>query len=291
VTKKSAIVCLPVLVFTFFWFSATLSFAAPYFEDSFESGDLSKATNGVRWLDGANSAVSSDRAYSGTKSLKYTFGAGSTDAFAERRFSLGSSRTDVYIRFYVFFPSNYAHRTSHSPTNNKVIRLWDEEANYSTSTVKMGASFWAGNSSTLRPDAAWVNYSGVQKASCASDGVGPSDAVPGSWELTPSQLNRWLCFEFHFKPDTGSGNGAFEFWIDGQKQISANNLKFIGAPCSPGYFKTGYLLGAANSGFDTTTYIYIDDVVFSNTYIGMSNTQTVDQGTGPDAPKNVILVK
>lgn len=243
------------------------SSGAPFFEDSFETGNFTKTSNGAGWLTGANTVVTTGRAHTGSYALRYYYPASSSsDAFAERRFTLGSAKTDVYIRFYVYFPSNYVHR-SLGAANNKVIRIWGEEANYSAN-IKMGASFWPGNISTLAPDSYWENVGG-ERLTCSGGGMGPtSTANPGNWTLTPDMLNRWLCFEFHFKPDSGAGDGVFEFWVDGVRRISNLNLRYYAAPCTPGYFRTGYLLGHSNSGFTADTYIYIDDVAFSNTYIG-----------------------
>lgn len=245
------------------------SLAAPFFEDSFETGNFLKTMNGAKWLSGANTTVSADKSHTGNYSLKYHYTASaSSDAFAERRFTLGAAKTDIYIRFYVFLPSNYLHRRL-GAANNKAIRLWGEEANYSDN-IKMGASFWPGNMSTLAPDSYWENVGG-ERLTCTNGGMGPTEmANAGNWTLTPDMLNKWLCFEYHFRPDNGTGNGAFEFWVDGVRKISNTNLRYNGAPCTPGYFKTGYLLGHSNSGFTVDTDIYIDDVAFSDSYIGPS---------------------
>jgi hypothetical protein len=234
--------------------------AVPFFQDSFESGDLSHMENSAAWTDSATTAVSADKAHTGTRSLKFTFAGSSSDgAWSEQRFTLGSAKRV----------------TGNAATNNKVIRLWGEDYN---EALKMGASFWAGSISLLQPDAYWTGW--PQYLSCASDGPGPSDALPGSWTLTTEDLGKWHSFEFHFRPDDGSGNGAYEFWVDGEKKISHTALSYAGAPCSPGYFKNGYLLGWANSGFDQDTYIFIDDVAFSTSYIGAGG------GTNPVCGSN-----
>jgi hypothetical protein len=87
-------------------------------------------------------------------------------------------------------------------------------------------------------------------------------------------------------------------WVDGQKVAGKNNINFRNdSDNNPGYFDTGYLLGWANSGFDENTVIYIDDVVFSDEYIGPSSV-TGDEDVNPPgdatdlihAPNNLRIV-
>lgn len=81
--------------------------------------------------------------------------------------------------------------------------------------------------------------------------------------MTAADLGRWIKVLLHFKPDSGAGDGVFELAIDGKPVVSTKSFAQGGAPCSPGYFKQGYLLGWANSGFAKDTNVYIDDVTFS----------------------------
>ncbi|QWV91838.1 polysaccharide lyase [Geomonas oryzisoli] len=267
-------------------FLSSTSHAGVFFKDGFESGDKAHTENGAKWLSSSSTVtISSDIARTGNKSMKFHF-AGvplGQDDDAEQRFSLGSARPDVYIQYYVFFPLNYVHRND-SPTNNKAIMLWDEEANYTWARAKMGAHLWYNSAGdALSPFTGLdFNYSPPQLTCKTGSGSNTSiDSISlaisnfGKWTLDKTFLGRWLCFEWHFKLDSGAGDGALEFWVDGVKQFGQTNMKWNGAPCSPGYFKTGYLFGWANSGFDVDTDIYVDDVTFSDMYI-------------PVAPRNVI---
>lgn len=248
-----------------------------FFEDSFESGDLSYANqvSGATWAgrnygsDGDSVSVSADRAYTGQYSLKFNFG-GNTDldddAFAEERFNLGSEKDEVYIRYYLWVPDNFTMRRD-SGDNNKFMRLWGDEygdpMQVGVSYRSEGVPFFKSKSLGYNVD---PNFNHAPNCAGATDVIFPAEDYKTTTSLYDMK-GKWTSIEMHYKRDTGAGDGAFEMWIDGAQEIDKHNISWIGAPCSPGYFKNGYLLGWANSGFDEDTIFYIDDVVFSDSYI------------------------
>jgi hypothetical protein len=237
---------------------------------------------------GGRVTVSSDTARSGTSSLKFNYPATplGTDTTAEQRFTLGSPRTNVYIRYYIKFPSNYKIR-SDSPSNNKFIEIWGEEGNYSTDRGLMGTEAWDTPSglAQLGPTA-YMQYN-PNRLSYAPGAFYTHiwwSGILNSWTLQASDLNKWLCFEWHFKSDSGAGDGALELFVNGIRVYGSTSLKYDAAPVG-NYFKTGYLMGWSNSGFNENTDIYIDDVVMSNSYIGPDNT-----ASAPQAPNFLRIV-
>lgn len=247
--------------------------AAGFFADGFESGDDSHVENGAQWTGTAGDvSVTTNDKRTGSYSMRFRYGAGISNV--EQRFGLGAQRDGVYIRYYVKFPTNYVHGLA-NPSNNKLIRLWSEEAAYGSDGIKIGMSLVrAGTYSTVYPEAKIVYASGWQ---LQCDGaMGSISSLPGmgTWSLGAEHLGQWLAFEFHFRRDTGSGDGAFEFWVDGVRQFGSTTLAFNGAPCQNPYFLTGYLFGWANASFAEATDIYIDDVVFSDSYIGPDGSHT-----------------
>lgn len=265
-----------------FIFLCTTSNAEVFFDDSFESGDLNYTRNGARWTSSTSTTVSSAIAKTGNYSLRFRFegsSSSSADAWSEQRFDLGTGKTDVYIRYYIYFPKNYVHRDV-SPNNNKMIRLWGND--YKNDGLKIGASMRSSSPSRLFP---------AFRVGC-DRGVGDrsSGYGLGNWELTYDRLGQWIAFEFHFKPDSGRGDGILEFWVDGIKQFGATDISIDDAPCLPGYYRNGYLLGWSNSGFSEQTDIYIDDVVFSDSYIGVGTNSSPSPGK-PNAPSNFEIVE
>lgn len=254
---------------------ATTGYSAEFFSDDFESGNLDSpdTTDDSHWKSGSSTDVVSEKSRSGDYSLKFHY-EGDTDedadAQSEQRFAFGEEKTDLYVRYYIYFPENYEHRDV-SPNNNKIIRIWSDEEEYDGDSVKVGASlsydseiisdlFPEGYKSGYGEDVIW-DYDG-------SNGPLYNSDWGDKWGLTSDDLGRWICFEWHFSPDDGTGTGAHEFWVDGVKQWGTTDHDVANAPPPRTYFKAGYLMGWANSGYDEDTYIYIDDVVMSDSYIG-----------------------
>jgi len=226
------------------------------YADDFESygtdSGPSGGANGFSWGQsnhgsGDALAVSTDVAHSGSKSLKFTFAAGGSgdDAWSEQRFNVGENANELWMEWWMHYPSNYAHRND-SPSNNKFFRLWGNDYN---SSNKVGASTWAsGGGDRLEFDR---NVSG---------GIGP---VGQSFSGFPPALNQWFRVRVHVRYPSGGGgqNAALQMWIGDNLVIDngPSQLSDMVYNSSAPYWNAGYLLGWSNSGFDQTTNIYIDD--------------------------------
>ena len=267
---------------------------ANFFQDSFESGALNHIdpVSKAKW-DGSNSesgdsvTVSSEKSRTGSKSLKFFFKGNSSlddDAFAEQRFNLGSNRQEVFIRYYIYFPSNYSIRNVDGGENNKLLRLWGNDYNNSN---KVGMSI----EPTMKPyfEGSIIHWDGTY--GCSGDtGVGKNqEDYKLNFQLNDSYKERWVCFEFHIRQDSGAGNGILRMYVDGVLVNDNTNISWQGAPCSPGYFLNGYLMGWSNSGFNQDTAVYIDDVVFSTTYIGPDANTPPPSGTNAPSPLNLQI--
>jgi len=237
-----------------------------YFQDNFESGDLSKpgwgSSNG---MSDSIPVVSPDIARNGTFSLKFTFiGNASGDAWSEQRFGFGEQLTEVYLQWYQYFPNGteglgakYKHRFVTGPDNNKFLRLWD--ASYRDYKVKLGWSL----DSTGNPEVeAMITEYGVNGSNFGKHGNGwrtPTDE---------SLLGRWVRFQVHVKLATVANNdGVMEMWVDGVKVIENTTFPIYPSGGIGNYLANGYFMGWSNSGFDETTFTYIDDFVISDSFI------------------------
>lgn len=281
-------------------FCVTTLNAAEYFSDGFENTSTDSSPNykdpasgaqwtGSAWTEVVDSTLSNVTPHSGSKMLRFRW---EENANSEQRFDLGSQQTgDVYIRYYVYYPdgtelgeNKYEHRDGPSSDNNKLMRLWGEDYD---DNIKVGARSWPADEYVERIQfTANVSAWKVNGCSGSQGEAYINEESIHSWYRGDSTLGRWMCFEFHYKRDTGNSDGVFEFWVDGDKKIGVTNFSIIGAPCDPGYFKEGYLMGWANSGFDNPTNVYIDDVVFSDSYIGPISPQSP-----PEPPSNLRIKK
>ena len=289
--KEKLFVCIALMAALALSISASATSAGAFFSDGFESGDLSHTTNGAKWKSsnhqpGDSVTVSDEISYTGKYSLKFHYKGRplGKDGWAEQRFYLGKKYTGLYVRFYIHFPLNFEIRND-PPANNKIIYVWGSSYG-NPSDYKQSQEV---ESSGFLPKSRKVYVSGNDWNLDCSGGTGTISNIQGIgfWPFSNLSLGKWLCFEYHFKLDSGVSDGAMEFWVDGEKKYGKTNLSWIGAPCSPGYFLNGYLMGWANSGYSNDTDIYIDNVVFSTTYIGPIGTRSnADNGQ----PKNLRII-
>lgn len=251
---------------------ASTTWAAAWFTDGFESGDLTHTENGANWFEGSypEATVSSTVARTGTYSARFRYASGVN---AEQRFDLGANKTDVWIRYYVYFPANYTHKTTTS-YNDKFIRLWSDNSNYTGDRVKVGSSLYY--DSAYKAQVVLEAYETYpDNLSCSLSGTSMDVLTSwGHWHLTADDLERWIEFKFHFKVDSGAGDGALEMYVDGVKQIGDTSLSWASAPCANPYFRTGYLFGYAYTSAILTENmdIYVDDFTLSDTDPGSGDT-------------------
>jgi hypothetical protein len=245
------------------------------FFDDFASGDMSHTENGISWgeSNGSTAGISTDIAKSGQYSLRFqhipgVYGAG-LDSWSERRFHLGAQYTELWIRFYIYLLDGteglgaaYHHRSAGGATNNKFLRLWDDD--YNNYRLKCGWStvHATGDQSDLITEYG-TNGGGV--------GVRGSNNAPiADWMqgFSAPRLGKWTEILAHVKCASAANNdGVMEMWIDGVKEIENTALDMYPTGGVGNYFAHGYLQGWWNSGVDEQTNVYIDEVAISNTPI------------------------
>lgn len=249
----------------------------PYFVDGFESGDLKSTQEGFRWGAGQGGSkgdempvVTGTMARTGSKSLRFRFvgGPSNDDAWSEQRFKFGRRLSEIYISFYLYIPgpedghlgtASYRHRDDPTgPINNKVFRLWDEV--YNRSDVQFGFS------TRLMPgDLSRLTREWLVRGADGRLQENPRGNVYRDW-ITAGDRGTWMRIQIRGRLSRGpdANDGLIQVWKNGSLILDQQGMDFwsdmVGAN---NYFLNGYLLGWANSGFDQTTHMYIDDVVMS----------------------------
>lgn len=216
--------------------------------------------------------ISDDIAHSGTYSLKFTFGGGpdADDAFSEQRYVLGENKNEAYIQWYQYFPSGapgeglgpeWQHRNSSSGDNNKMLKLWADVYG-AGKTVSTGVS-------TLNVGDSGDSYFMPVYGTNLSGGTGPFGEPFGSVKVDDSTRGKWLKIQFHLKTASSSNNdGIIKMWIDDKLVLDSHDLPLYPSGGIDNFFRHGYIMGWANSGFAQTSYTYIDDFEISDTFIG-----------------------
>lgn len=244
---------------------------AAFFEDSFETGDLSKSitSDSSSWSWGGGT-VDTDDARTGSNSLSFIFGpdALGEDSFRETSFRFGKSVSEIWLEYYIKIPANFFHR-SDAPSNNKFLQLNFDDSTYQALTVEFEPR-GDGTSSLRRFLAASENPDGSTNWPTSQYTVDKFIGPAG--QGFPITLGNWHQIRVHFKSSTnGTGaDGRAELWVDGVL-LRDLNWPFWKVSTS-GQINGGYLMGWSNSGYTDATEIRIDDVKVYDTDPGWSHT-------------------
>jgi len=256
---------------------------APVFEDSFEGGVPSEPRNGYGWLGykpaaGEGVAVSRDLARSGSGSMRFTYSGNAdpcADSWAEQRFTLGENLTEVWLEYYIYMPTGaegkgarFFHRRPVCPresdpngtiSNNKFFALW--ASNYDVRAAPGGMKVLFEYQRTSGPGDGDSQLYGMW---CNDDKLCSNwGAENGRWDpaFTSSMRGRWVQVRIHTRAadSKAASNGVLQLWVDGAQRINMQNLDLAPEAGGERWFRNGYLMGWANSGFDQPTAIYVDD--------------------------------
>jgi len=254
------------------------SFAGIFFQDDFESGDLSHKQNGTAWTSSKLTAVKPDNPKTGSYSLEFRYPANAdgVDGFSEQGFALGNKYPDLWVSYDFFVPTNYEHRSQahlgESDNNKSFIHLW--EGSYSDPTGPLlGIENWPLSDGSSR---------GTVRIFKPGYFDSHNLACPHTIKL--SDRGQWILITIHFKYATAAKNdGIAQVWktySDGTRELACDvhNASWY-VPGAAG-FDTGYLLGWANSGFTNYTKFYIDNIKFSDTPLLTSVQAPPDPPTG-----------
>lgn len=265
--------------------ASSSAYSATLYKDDFSSGDFSHAVNGYGWGDARGGAETGKDAkpvvintfgHNDNTSIKFTFGGGAdgTDSWSELRYHLGESQKDVYIQWYAYYPDGteglgpkWMQRNSSGPDNNKLLKLWANVygAGHTVSTGVSTRSDGGG-------DARFFPVYGTSLTA----GTGQWNLPSSSKTLDDSKRGKWIKLQFHMKTATSSNNdGVIQMWLDDELIIDNRDVDLYPSGGIDNFFKNGYIMGWANTGFDQTSYMYIDDFEISDSYIG---------GNPPSAP-------
>lgn len=287
--------------------SATTYQATPMFADDFESytveGQAPDGSNSdFAWSTSLRAQVFSDSelstdftAYAGSRVLRFRFpgGAAGTDTSAQLNFTIARTDVDeVWMEYRIYYPdgtetwngayssAKYWHRAGESPSNNKFSRLWGGSYGGGDGSNEVGPEYYP--NATEGDEALRFKY--AYPGTTGLGGFAITDIDPF---VNDSYRGRWIQYRVHYRMSynvQGSpigassyhyGDGIARMWWDGTKIYDFNYYgKYPAVP----YYTDGYLFGYANSGFDASTYVFLDDFKIYRT----------DPGWGADDPATQI---
>ena len=255
--------------------SAPVAGAALAFQDGFESGGLATVVNNYRW-GGAGTQVTREIVRSGAYSMKFNY-AGSADlcadAWSEQRFQFGENLPEVWLEYYIYLPrgtEGTAKFTHRKPTcsreedpngtisNNKFLALWDTAYSIDRGGSVRALLEYRRTNSAADGDSYMYGMWGTDTRTAGDYGQAGSSWDPA---FTDAMRGRWVQVRVHAKvaDSKAAANGMIQLWVDGALKINMQNLDLAPNAGGARWFRNGYLMGWANSGFDQNTAVYIDD--------------------------------
>lgn len=241
--------------------------AAPFLQESFETGSLSAVSAaGFSWS-GPNNTSVVQKGVDGQYSLKFNYLAGA--AMSEQRFSLGAAYKDVWIRFWTRVPTNF----SHGSANNKFFALWMDGYSSKGDGPTVVWESWGDGSGGSKLA---VHYSeGAYVGAGSHIQTKPFVAVPGD-------RGKWMQVVMHVKAASVrttpinvssypylKSDGVVELWRRWQGQATFEKLHEVTsaniAPpaAGPAGWSFGYFMGWANSAYTADTEWLVDLVEMS----------------------------
>jgi hypothetical protein len=232
----------------------------------------------------ANTGVTSNKSYSGTKSFYNFRKAGYSDSCDIVRDLPTPYPTKINIRFYLYLESNFINFNTpvtrepsyHLLFTNTALALTGLRVNL-LAGVPWTSPWTCGHGRGGVPADQPYAFFSIQD----HDREWPVGSYPAGCYNLLEHLNEWLCVEFSMDATTDT----VKIWINetlvyqGTDRITQSNFTRI--------IFSNYMSSEEGSGFDTG--YYIDNVVVSDSYIGPVSGSSVPN-PAPEAPKELKVL-
>ena len=280
------------------------------FYDNFSNGQTNDS-NGFSWRTMANVEVSNVWSRSGGYALRYTYNGvpDNSDSFAEAPITLADDLgSEVWIQWYMYFPDGtegtgdpeYVHRDQSGETNNKFFALY--------SRGRPGHTFFGETLDYINFVPEMLrNLSGEPRLDVKMRGR--YTGMPTSIQCTTNYngmdksnltipKGQWNKVVVHAKmatiatDGTLNSDGVLQMWLNGNLEINETSIGTKSSPYTCSGYEDGfqarftptqtvqrfweycYFLGHANSGFDVTTYAYIDEVAVARDELSLPSSSS-----------------
>lgn len=236
--------------------------------DWVEDFDVSDATFWARWSEScqSNPALSTDRAHSGTKSLKLVF---------TGRVGINPGAGGCYLD-----------RNLNAVSDTAYFRVWTYQVNFQADSV--GTKMFK-----FGQDASYPNFWWEMALSSEAMMMAVTTPDPPSFNIFASVTipqNQWVCLEGRITMNTpGVADGIVQSWVNGVADLNRTNLLLRNAvltqkngPNSRIQFTQIYIQHGVG------TLYYDDYAVSRDARIGCGGTLPVGDTTPPTAPSSLV---
>jgi hypothetical protein len=234
--------------------------ATIYFQDAFESGDLSAWSGNT-----ANCTVQSTIKHSGTYALQILFNVTQPSSQEGYVYKSLTGLMHAFIRGYVYFKTPEADATPNTINGRKMVWVSDIPPNSNVNPILNGVSATGG---VPTPNNRLQVLSQSQTGACALD------ATPHG-NLATLEYDTWYCIEHEIQLNTpGVSDGIRRVWVTpdagSTTQVYSSTTENLQGSCNRtlGYWSVGRQASPITTSSHMHEYRYWDDVVISDSYIG-----------------------
>lgn len=194
-------------------------------------------------------------AFDGEHSLRFRYPAG--EFWSEQRFDMGGAYPEIWIRYWLRVPDNFAHGDT-SPTNNKFFALWMDGYSQHGEGPTIVWNFWRQDDT----DDSVFTYSVGETAQPS----GGHHAEYRDFIRSPEDQGRWMQVVLYAKMSTSDGalDGESRIWRRWEDEAGftliaeTTDKDFSPPPDGPLGWHAGYVLGWSNPGYDEDTEWLLD---------------------------------
>ncbi|MGP8323230.1 MAG: T9SS type A sorting domain-containing protein [Methanosarcinaceae archaeon] len=262
-------------------------YAQIIFQDDFDGYSDSPENHG--WGMSSNISVADTGGLNGSRGIIVTYNTSGTSPYWFGKNVSDEQINNIYVRFYFkIHDPEYAGTEDAYYGGCKFLKIFGSQDGDGYANTTWGINY---NHPVIR-EVSYGNGSGIDNdCQCiirfAGSHTDPEVVVNTSTSDYHLVDNEWHCFEAYFKYNTnGNRDGEYQVWIDGSTVVHATNIKNR-HDSNAAYFNAVHF--ANYSHYNTHTwYLYYDNIVFADSYIGTIGGVGITQPTRPN-PDNFIL--
>lgn len=231
------------------------------YSENFEGVSPSDTTN-IQWTGPTFNEVYTKAprsSGSGTRSLRFRYPAGENISW-EERWTSTVAHQELYIRFWLQVPSNFAPRDGAS-NNSKLFAIWMDDYSGAGNGPTVIWEFWS--EPALSRSVVTFHFS-------TGGFTGAGAHLQDAYFAGVADQGRWmeLCIHVKAATTTSSNDGVIELFRRWEGEPWALLHQYlvadIGPPAGgPNGWKNGYFMGWSNPGYVAQTDFWLDDMQFS----------------------------
>jgi hypothetical protein len=229
------------------------------FQDNFDAYNDTPSNHG--WSAGTAVSLVQNEGWNNSNCVKIVYTNSGTAPYVFSWSGISNlNKNKIYIRFY--------YKTSVNQGGMKFCKLFGKDTGYNYANTTIPLEQNDGKLDYIRyGDGGGLTNDTQDYINLTSGAITDSSVVVQTYgkEVVPD--NTWHCVEFYMKYNSNNNrDGEYKLWLDGVLILHATNVKNRHNDNTPEFSRIGF--GDYTATSTGTRYIYYDNIVFSDEYIG-----------------------